>query len=460
MNPKSDVDLLQAYLGGELPADQVAALRARLNAEPGLCDQLLILAREETILSEWARSTSQAENILFDPYHQWLGIQLKDQPPNHYRLLGIEAFEDDPTVIGNAADQRMAHLRNFQSGKHSRDSQRLLNEVAAAKVCLLNSEQKAEYDRELRLKMQAGAVRTGRTGAVAAAPPSLLPQSGSKKGVSSVRSSNTNKEKLNRAVLAGFAIAAAVLLVITGAYLAVTSGPNPSEDQQAATAPDVGSRDEASRPPAPGPLPGPLPVSSPGDSLARTSPGSPPESPRLLGDLIEEPGTPSLPSGDASLETPRAPAGEPIASLPDVPEPGAGRATATQGESAVADRLLELTLALSQTDDATEQMWIYQQMASTLLANVAQADPDDAMTGQFLGNYVQLIQEGVLPRLAVIQLADEHGRLSGVAGSLQSDCRILEILFARGGSPPQGSLAEARLLSNRCRTTAESLLTN
>lgn len=25
----------------------------------------------------------------FDPYHQWLGIPPKDQPPNHYRLLGV-----------------------------------------------------------------------------------------------------------------------------------------------------------------------------------------------------------------------------------------------------------------------------------------------------------------------------------------------------------------------------------
>ena len=25
-----------------------------------------------------------------DPYHRWLGIQPKDQPPNHYRLLGVE----------------------------------------------------------------------------------------------------------------------------------------------------------------------------------------------------------------------------------------------------------------------------------------------------------------------------------------------------------------------------------
>ena len=32
----------------------------------------------------------------FDPYHKWLGISPKDQPPNHYRLLAIDEFEAKP----------------------------------------------------------------------------------------------------------------------------------------------------------------------------------------------------------------------------------------------------------------------------------------------------------------------------------------------------------------------------
>ena len=36
---------------------------------------------------------------MFDPYHKWLGIPPKDQPPNHYRLLGVDLFESDPDVI-------------------------------------------------------------------------------------------------------------------------------------------------------------------------------------------------------------------------------------------------------------------------------------------------------------------------------------------------------------------------
>ena len=86
----------------------------------------------------------------FDPYHRWLGIPAEEQPPNHYRLLGLVQYESDPEVIENAANQRMAHLRSFQAGRNASDSQRLLNEVAAARICLLNAEKKAAYDEMLR----------------------------------------------------------------------------------------------------------------------------------------------------------------------------------------------------------------------------------------------------------------------------------------------------------------------
>jgi len=91
----------------------------------------------------------------FDPYHKWLGIPPAEQPPNHYRLLGIQLLESDPDVIVAAADQRMAHLRTFQTGKHTELSQELLNEVAAAKLCLLKPEEKATYDATLRQQLAA-----------------------------------------------------------------------------------------------------------------------------------------------------------------------------------------------------------------------------------------------------------------------------------------------------------------
>ena len=93
----------------------------------------------------------------FDPYRKWLGIPEQDQPPNHYRLLGIELFEADTDVISNATDGRMAQIKVFQAGRYSEYSQKLLNEVAAAKVCLLNPAKKADYDARLREKSQAQA---------------------------------------------------------------------------------------------------------------------------------------------------------------------------------------------------------------------------------------------------------------------------------------------------------------
>ena len=88
----------------------------------------------------------------FDPYLHWLGIRDPERPPNHYRLLGVALFEDDADVLGNAADRQMSHVRTFQTGPHSAESQKLLNELAAAKLCLLSSEKKKVYDAELRAR--------------------------------------------------------------------------------------------------------------------------------------------------------------------------------------------------------------------------------------------------------------------------------------------------------------------
>src|SRR5204863_3101805 len=70
----------------------------------------------------------------FNGYHVWLGIPVNEQPPNHYRLLGISIFETDRDVIEHAADRQMAHVRTFQSGRHGSLSQQILNELAAASV--------------------------------------------------------------------------------------------------------------------------------------------------------------------------------------------------------------------------------------------------------------------------------------------------------------------------------------
>lgn len=85
-----------------------------------------------------------------DPYRKWLGIRDPARPPNHYRLLGLEPYEEDRETIANAADRQMAHVRNYQVGLHAAVSQQVLNELAAAKVCLLDPARKRVYDEQLR----------------------------------------------------------------------------------------------------------------------------------------------------------------------------------------------------------------------------------------------------------------------------------------------------------------------
>lgn len=118
---------------------------------------------------------------IFDPYYEWLGIPAAEQPPNFYRLLGIGLFEENAGVIANAADRQMGHLRGFAAGKHSQSSQKLLNEVASARVCLLNPEKKADYDGQLRQQVALSAAPIPRAVPVAASvvtaesPPPPLP---------------------------------------------------------------------------------------------------------------------------------------------------------------------------------------------------------------------------------------------------------------------------------------------
>jgi hypothetical protein len=90
----------------------------------------------------------------FDAYHQWLGIPAREQPPHHYRLLGISEFETDPRVIEAAADRQMAFLRKHQTGEHAAEASKLLSDVSRVRLCLLKPTTKATYDAELRSRLE------------------------------------------------------------------------------------------------------------------------------------------------------------------------------------------------------------------------------------------------------------------------------------------------------------------
>lgn len=108
----------------------------------------------------------------FDPYRKWLGILPEEQPPNHYRLLGVPLYESDPDVIENAVHRQMSYVRTFQTGKHAAESQKLLNELAGAKICLLSRSKKKAYDDSLR----AAAARPAKDAPTKETPPQQAPQ--------------------------------------------------------------------------------------------------------------------------------------------------------------------------------------------------------------------------------------------------------------------------------------------
>lgn len=103
----------------------------------------------------------------FDPYHKWLGIAPAEQPPNDYRLLGLGLFESDSDAIDAAAEQRVAFLRQCATGTQVAASQKLLNEVAAARLRLLSRERKRDYDDGLRAAQTQAILREAAVPSVA-----------------------------------------------------------------------------------------------------------------------------------------------------------------------------------------------------------------------------------------------------------------------------------------------------
>lgn len=173
----------------------------------------------------------------FDPYHKWLGIPPKEQPPNRYRLLGLALFEADPDVIESAADQRMAHVRTFQAGSHSALSQKLLNELAEAKLCLLKPEKKQQYDELLRCQASAAAPPPSATATppaaakpAPAAKPRPLPEAPiSVASGPSISVSRSVRAKKSSGAGATLAVVGLAIAVFGGgiAYWQVQGGPTP-----------------------------------------------------------------------------------------------------------------------------------------------------------------------------------------------------------------------------------------
>jgi hypothetical protein len=90
-----------------------------------------------------------------DVYKEWLGIKDAARPLNHYQLLRLKQFEDDSGKVRENYRKMNAHVRKYAAGEYGPLSQKLLNELAKAMLCLTDARRKAEYDATLGRKETA-----------------------------------------------------------------------------------------------------------------------------------------------------------------------------------------------------------------------------------------------------------------------------------------------------------------
>lgn len=92
-----------------------------------------------------------------DVYRDWLEIAETARPLNHYQLLKLKLFEDDPAAVRASYRKLNAHVRKYAAGEFGPQSQALLNELCQAMLCLTDAVRKSEYDASLGRSAAAGA---------------------------------------------------------------------------------------------------------------------------------------------------------------------------------------------------------------------------------------------------------------------------------------------------------------
>ena len=216
----------------------------------------------------------------FDAYHIWLGIPPGEQPPDHYRLLGIPLFEHDPDVIEQAAERQTAFLRQMETGPHRETAQRLLREIAQARATLLNPAARGTYDEVLR-HLKAGKAAASSSNAAAAplrstpsplegsddsgpgtwiASPPLGAETRRSTGVPSRRSRNLLSYLWNHPAAA--AGAAVLILIGAGLYVVWDSRPRPPAERGDAARDERLAGDDLARGDVPAPGAGVIPSRS------------------------------------------------------------------------------------------------------------------------------------------------------------------------------------------------------
>ena len=93
-----------------------------------------------------AAGGGNGEGKKLDVYRDWLKISATNRPLNYYQILKLKMFEDDPAVIRKHYRELNAYIRKFATGDYIEESQKLLNTLAKAMLCLTDHERKEEYD--------------------------------------------------------------------------------------------------------------------------------------------------------------------------------------------------------------------------------------------------------------------------------------------------------------------------
>jgi hypothetical protein len=103
----------------------------------------------------------------------WLGLPPGTWPPDHYRLLGLQAGEENAEVIERHVHQRLDTVRCYQI-THADLATEAMNRLAQAFVCLTDPSSKKTYDAQLGIVAPAAQPSTGETPA-SAPPPQANP---------------------------------------------------------------------------------------------------------------------------------------------------------------------------------------------------------------------------------------------------------------------------------------------
>lgn len=205
----------------------------------------------------------------FDPYYLWLGIPPEEQPPDHYRLLGIGRFESDPEVIEQAAERQLHFLGQMLNTPNRDAALRLQQEIKAARAVLLDPHQKSLYDARLRdaIGLRGSAPGIGRGGEdvwqISVPQGPERPQRGFAQRLLAPVLFFWNRPTLTAVIATG--------LIVASALVAVLVPPTPLEITDQISG-EAGQPKEAAAEPAQAPMPG----SAPSQPTTTERPAEPP----------------------------------------------------------------------------------------------------------------------------------------------------------------------------------------